>query len=409
MRFEKSNFVCFLDFFGFASYSSSMASRIGAEFWLISAPGDKTPQHTWDKCKAKTEAQHLSQNWKFALPELKVGTLDTLVGLSDELGKLDILVESIVRKVAGYFMEVLEEKQENALENLKVNSMEPGTYLTKFQWDSAKYPTKQPLKNLTEIISKQITQIDSDLKSKATTYNNIKNNLQTLERKSTGSLLTRNLGTLVKREQFVHDSEYLQTLLVVVSKQHAGDWEVQYERLTDMVVPRSSTKVFEDTEHCLYTVTLFKKVIDEFKHHAREKKFMVRDFVWDDTEIAASKEELTKLAANKKKHFGPLVRWLRVNFGESFIAWTHVKALRLFVESVLRYGLPVNFQAMILEPGKGKNGRLRNALDELYRHLDNEKSGDKSDANMDIPGLMMGQQEYFSYVYFNIKLNILDR
>ena len=29
----------------------------------------------------------------------------------------------------------------------------------------------------------------------------------------------------------------------------------------------------------------------------------MRDFVWDDTEIAASKEELTKLAANKKKHF----------------------------------------------------------------------------------------------------------
>lgn len=33
---------------------------------------------------------------------------------------------------------------------------------------------------------------------------------------------------------------------------------------------------------------------------------------------------------------GPLVRWLRVNFGESFIAYIHVKALRLYVESVLR-------------------------------------------------------------------------
>jgi len=34
---------------------------------------------------------------------------------------------------------------------------------------------------------------------------------------------------------------------------------------------------------------------------------------------------------------GPLVRWLKVNFGEAFIAWIHVKALRVFVESVLRY------------------------------------------------------------------------
>ena len=31
-----------------------------------------------------------------------------------------------------------------------------------------------------------------------------------------GSLLTRNLGTLVKKEHFVIGSEYLQTLLVVV-------------------------------------------------------------------------------------------------------------------------------------------------------------------------------------------------
>merc|ERR1712008_237172 len=50
--------------------------------------------------------------------------------------------------------------------------------------------------------------------------------------------------------------------------------------------------------------------------------------------------------------FGPLVRWLKVNFSECFMAWIHVKALRVFVESVLRYGLPVNFQGMVLLPQK---------------------------------------------------------
>ena len=30
--------------------------------------------------------------------------------------------------------------------------------------------------------------------------------------------------------------------------------------------------VIEDNEHSLYSVTMFKKVVDEFKHHAREKK-----------------------------------------------------------------------------------------------------------------------------------------
>lgn len=376
------------------------------EFWLISAPGERTPLQTWDACRAKTEG--LSLNYRFNIPDLKVGTLDTLVGLSDDLGKLDVQVESIVRKIAGYFAEVLEEKQDKVLENLQVNGMDPALYLVKFGWDSAKYPIKQSLRNLAEIISKQIMQIDADLKHKASAYNNIKANLQSLERRETGSLLTRNLASLVKKENFVLGSEYLQTLLVVVPKNASSDWETSYEKLTDMIVPASSQLITSDSEHCLYTVTLFRKVIDEFKHHARERKFVVRDFVWDDNQIAATKEELTKLNQDKKKNFGPLVRWLRVNFGEAFIAWIHVKALRVFVESVLRYGLPVNFQAMLLQPNKGKNRKLRDALDTQYSYLDGQQSNVKAD-QIDIPGVMMSQHEYYSYVYFNVKLNLLDR
>lgn len=64
------------------------------EFWLISAPGEKTCQQTWDKLMvATTRANNLSNNNKFNIPDLKVGTLDVLVGLSDELAKLDTFVE----------------------------------------------------------------------------------------------------------------------------------------------------------------------------------------------------------------------------------------------------------------------------------------------------------------------------
>ena len=35
-----------------------------------------------------TNKQQLSMNWKFHIPDLKVGTLDQLVGLSDDLGKI---------------------------------------------------------------------------------------------------------------------------------------------------------------------------------------------------------------------------------------------------------------------------------------------------------------------------------
>lgn len=70
-----------------------------------------------------------------------------------------------------------------------------------------------------------------------------------------------------------------------------------------MIVPRSSTLIKEDGEFCLYNVTLFKKVVEEFKLHAREKKFVVRDFVYNEEELAAGKNEITKLVTDKKKQF----------------------------------------------------------------------------------------------------------
>lgn len=349
----------------------------------------------------------LSTNYKFAIPDLKVGTLDVLVGLSDDMGKLDIYCESVTRKIAQYLGETLEDRSDKLQGNLQVNGVDMVTYLTRFQWDLAKYPIKQSLKNIAEIIGKQVSQIETDLKTKATAYNNLKGNLQNLERKSTGSLFTRNLTELVKREDFVLDSEYLQTLLVVVPKNIIHDWQAKYESLTDMVVPRSSRTLFEDDENCLCSVTLFRKVAEDFRNRCRENRFMVRDFTYNEKDIADGKMEISKLEDDKKKQYGPLVKWLKVNFGEAFSAWIHVKALRIFVESVLRYGLPVNFLAVLIQPHKKTTRKLREVMNQLYAHLDSPASQDAG--QMEIPGLVgISNVDYYPYVYYKIGLDLVD-
>ncbi|KAF2362903.1 ATPase V1 complex subunit C [Trinorchestia longiramus] len=374
------------------------------EYWLISAPGDKTPQQTWEKLnKATAVDNQLSTNFPFHIPDLKVGTLDQLVGLSDDLARLDTFVESVMRKTANYLAEVLEDKRDKLHENLLANQVSLATYLTKFQWEMAKFPIKQSLRGIVDAIGQQATQIEGDLKAKAQTYNNLKSNLANMERKQTGSLMTRNLGELVKKTDFVQNSEYLVTLLVVVPKNQYADWQVKYEHLTDMVVPRSSNLIFEDSDHGLFSVTVFNKVVDEYKLHARENKFIVRDFTYNEEELSAGKNELSKLKNDRKKQFGPLVRWLKVNFSECFICWIHVKAIRVFVESVLRYGLPVNFQVIVMQPNKGRVKRLREVLSGLYAHLDSTVVGGQMDI-VDIPGLGFSSSEYYPYVYF--KLNI---
>lgn len=51
-----------------------------------------------------------------------MGTLDQLVGLSDDLGKLDVFVEQVTRKVASYLGEVLEDQRDKLHENLMANN-----------------------------------------------------------------------------------------------------------------------------------------------------------------------------------------------------------------------------------------------------------------------------------------------
>ncbi|XP_076666813.1 V-type proton ATPase subunit Vha44 isoform X1 [Andrena cerasifolii] len=383
------------------------------EYWLISAPGDKTCLQTWETVNNLTSKQHtLSVNYKFHIPDLKVGTLDQLVGLSDDLGKLDAYVEQVTRKVATYLGDVLEDQRDKLHENLLANNSDLPSYITRFQWDMAKYPIKQSLRNIADIIGKQVGQIDADLKTKSTTYNNLKGSLQNLEKKQTGSLLTRNLADLVKKEHFILDSEYLTTLLVIVPRANYHEWHSGYENLTAMIVPRSTQLITQDSEYGLFNVTLFKKVIEEFKLHAREKKFIVRDFTYNEEELAAGKNEITKLVTDKKKQFASLVRWLKVNFSECFCAWIHVKALRVFVESVLRYGLPVNFQAILLHPHKKCARRLRDLLNQHYAHLDSSATASGgaqgNQDSVDIPGLSFGQNDYFPYVYYKINVDMVD-
>ncbi|KAM9201582.1 V-type proton ATPase subunit C 2 isoform 3-T3 [Dugong dugon] len=380
-----------------------------SEFWLISAPGDKENLQALERMNTVTSKSNLSYNTRFAIPDFKVGTLDSLVGLSDELGKLDIFAESLIKRMAQSVVEVMEEAKGKVQENLLANGVDLTSFVTHFEWDMAKYPAKQPLVTVVDTLAKQLAQIETDLKSRTAAYETLKRNLMDLEKKSTGNLFTRTLCDIVSKEDFVLDSEYLITLLVIVPKPSYAQWRKTYESLSDMVVPRSTKLIAEDNEGGLFTVTLFRKVIDDFKTKARENKFTVREFYYDEKEMKREREEMTRLLSDKKQQYGPLLRWLKVNFSEAFIAWIHIKALRVFVESVLRYGLPVNFQAVLLQPHKkSSTKRLREVLNSIFRHLDEVAAASILDASVEIPGLQFNNQDYFPYVYFHIDLSLLD-
>uniref|UniRef100_A0A2K6CX47 V-type proton ATPase subunit C n=1 Tax=Macaca nemestrina TaxID=9545 RepID=A0A2K6CX47_MACNE len=433
-----------------------------SEFWLISAPGDKENVQALERMNTVTSKSNLSYNTKFAIPDFK--DLGFLVGLLMR-GKLDTFLfffslQSLIRRMAQSVVEVMEDSKGKAQEHLLANGGRWGSpltwidltsFVTHFEWDMAKYPAKQPLVSVVDTIAKCL---GMGLWGHCVPFCSHRSH-PLFHLPFRGNLFTRTLSDIVSKEDFVLDSEYLITLLVIVPKSNYSQWQKTYESLSDMVVPRSTKLITEDKEGGLFTVTLFRKVIEDFKTKAKENKFTVREFYYDEKEIKREREEMARLLSDKKQQYqtscvalkkgsstfpdhkvkvtplgnpdrpaagqtdreresegegeGPLLRWLKVNFSEAFIAWIHVKALRVFVESVLRYGLPVNFQAVLLQPlKKSSTKRLREVLNSVFRHLDEVAATSILDASVEIPGLQLNNQDYFPYVYFHIDLSLLD-
>ncbi|XP_063080307.1 V-type proton ATPase subunit C 1-B isoform X2 [Engraulis encrasicolus] len=342
---------------------------------------------------------------KHGISLIRVGTLDTLLAVSDDLSRLDTFAESVMRRTAQCMADVVEHS-DKLLENALANGVDLASYVTRFQWDRAKYPTALPLKGLTDIISRQVSQVDGELKTRSAAYNNVKASLEGLERKAEGCLQTRALTDIIRKDDLVLNSEYLTTLVVVVCRTSYRLWEQTYESLSEFVVPRSSRKIYEEQEGAIFTVTLFKKAVGDFKKNAIKNRFTVREFSLEEAE--RQKQEMGRLTVDKKEQYGTFVRWLKVNFSEVFVAWIHLKALRVFTESVLRYGLPVSYQVILLQPDRKSVKKLRELLCSLFTHLDTAAAASKPDLGVDIPGVTTAQQEYFSYICYSININLVD-
>ncbi|TWW71658.1 V-type proton ATPase subunit C 2 [Takifugu flavidus] len=71
-----------------------------------------------------------------------------------------------------------------------------------------------------------------------------------------------------------------------------------------------------------------------------------------------------------------------------------------------RYGLPVRFQALLLQTTDRKHSKkLEDELSSLFMHLDPTATASKREVGSDIPGLC--GQEYLSYICFHINTNVL--
>lgn len=386
-------------------------------YWLVSLPtrtrnssirgGDKSAAFgQLREIVASVDSQASTNLASLTIPELKVGTLDSLVVLSDELGKYDQTYENIVLKMVDTLRScfINSENPASYKDSLIVSGKSVDDYLHSFHWNSMKYRPDKSLREILEIINCEMTGIESLLKSKSTQYQAIKGSLAALERKQTGNLTVKSLSSIVGREHSTTGSEHLVTLFVAVPKTSYATWESSYESLTQMIVPRSSVRITEDSEFGLYSVVLFKRVVSEFSQKCREHKFTVRDFEYSDEKADEDRREADRIENTEKELWKGLVQWCQASFGDALSAWFHIKVLRAFTESVLRYGLPPDFAFALIKPQN--ESKVEKAMLQSFGHLGGSRGKGSDDNPTDDPELAVvsanfaEDQNYCPYTRF---------
>jgi V-type H+-transporting ATPase subunit C len=100
-----------------------------------------------------------------------------------------------------------------------------------------------------------------------------------------------------------------------------------------------------------------------------KSRFLAREFKFDEDAVQKQAEEMTQAEAEEKELWvrmlilscdfllvliiavidqTDLLRLSRTNFSEAYQLLVHLKVVRLFVESVLRYGLPADYSAIVI-------------------------------------------------------------
>lgn len=149
--------------------------------------------------------------------------------------------------------------------------------------------------------------------------------------------------------QLITDSEYLETHLIVVPSNIRKDFLKSYESIAPMVVPRSAVELAKDEEFVLYAVTTFKKHSSEFLQKCRESKWTPRQYKYVEGGKEEEQKELDRVQREEKKVWGEALRLGRTGWSEAVMVWAHVLTLRVFVETVLRYGLPLEYVSALIK------------------------------------------------------------
>lgn len=297
------------------------------------------------------------------MKELVSDNLDTLFKLNDDLVRDEQEIENFLKAL---------EKQLQGLNNnplqikFRGTLLDPKKAITEFTWDEGKYPNRG--KTISEIMNKineKYNETRKTIKAKTDDYNSSLNELKAKKKGQNDALnlMKQDYRDLVmKTKSEMKTTDYLCTILCFVPHGAEKNFLAGYMKLADgFVVPYSALRIDrgEDEKMQLYRVIVMKHMKDEFKMQCQgQLRVTCREYNEEElTKRPSEEKEIEKLANESTTKQHDLERHAESGYSEVFYALLHLKYLRLYVESSLKYTSGDYYSVMVYVP-KEKEQKL---------------------------------------------------
>lgn len=127
-------------------------------FYLISLPtsvisrGD--PEEELEKWYKESLALPSSNIKSFSIPQFKIGTLDSLVQLSEELAKIDGQFSGILSKISDIISTLYDGNIAQVNASKRVEDRSAVEYVKSFSWSTNKYRLDKSIPELVDLLTK---------------------------------------------------------------------------------------------------------------------------------------------------------------------------------------------------------------------------------------------------------------
>lgn len=225
------------------------------------------------------------------LKELQLTSLDNLLKISDEIGKVQHDIESFLKSLEKKLHDLHPETP--LMVNIRNKPMKIKEGLINFTWDDQKFPISQKsIESVLERIIDRVNKTRENLKSKSDDYTaeneKLKLNLKAENEAKIYMKKDYRLYVKTKQKEMIK-SDYLTTLLVFVPISNLELFNQKYEYILEStVVPGSALQLCnnDDEKVRLFRVVIMKHKKEDYTNELR-RVFKCNSKEYDESEISS--------------------------------------------------------------------------------------------------------------------------